>query len=88
LLFQSGELEGITLNHIANAHKSKYITKLHAAQVTYSSTTLVQSTKLHGATPQEAIKLMARKEHTFPIEITTKFVKHKGRFLCLIAAYV
>jgi hypothetical protein len=70
------------------AHKSKYITELHAAQVTYSPTKLIHSAKLHGATPQKAITLTARREPTIPKEITFIFLIYKGSILSLIVPYV
>ena len=41
LHFPSRELELLTLNYIGKAHKSKYISELHAAQVTYSPTKFI-----------------------------------------------
>jgi hypothetical protein len=75
-------------NHSGNAYKSKYITELHAAQVTFSPTTLIYSTKLHGATPQKAIKLIAGREPIIRNEITITFVRYKVSLLSPIAPYV
>jgi len=62
LNLNSGEIECLTFYHSGKAHKSKHISELHVAQVMYSPTTLIYSTKLHGATPLNSIKLMARKK--------------------------
>ena len=61
LNLNSGEIERLTFYHNGKAHKSKYISELHVAQVIYSPTTLIYSTKLHGATPLNSIKLIAGK---------------------------
>ena len=61
LNLKSGEIECLTFSHSGKAHKSKYISELHVAQLMNSPTTLIYSTKLHGATP-EFKKLMARKK--------------------------
>ena len=80
------------VNHSATAvpkpYKSNYITELRAAKVTFSPTTLIYSTKLHGATPQKAIKLRASRKPIIPNEITITFVGYKVSLLSLIATYV
>jgi hypothetical protein len=75
-----GDLGGVTLNHSGNVCKSKYIKELHAAQLFNSPTTLIYSSQLHGATPQKAVKLMARRKPMNAKEITINFRNTKAVF--------
>jgi len=82
-----GELEWLNL-YSGEVHKLKYISKLHAAQVTNSPTKFTSSTKLHGATTQKAITLIKRRVPVIPKESTINFVRYKNNLLSLIVPYV
>jgi len=60
---------------------SKRISVLRKAHVTYSTKTLTSSTKLHGATPQKPINVIARRETIIPNKFSYNFGSYEARIL-------
>jgi len=83
LYVTSGELEWLNL-YSGETHKLKYISELHATQgnkFSYKAHIIYQIT---GATPQKAIKLIARREPIIPNVISINCVRYKCSLFSLI----
>ena len=73
----SGELVWLTLTTEEKRIMERHF-RISTAQVTYSTATLLYSTKLHGVIPQKAIKVVARREPIIPKSIYFSFGRHEN----------
>ena len=80
LYMTSGESVWLTLTTVDRRIMETHF-RITTAQVTYSNTTLLYCIKLHGITPQKAIKVRARREPIIPKGFTFHFGRYEASIL-------